>query len=215
VGLDTLIESLQELKKGLETRRRGLESETPDPKTAQMEKRIERLEKELRAASRTYLVGQLLRQVLHEVKNHLGTINTASYYLKSKLGKNGTAGEKNKLMKFVGIISQEVDRADALLDKISAFARSSRLVPESLGVEEVLTEAFRLLEKEQPVPESVKVVKKVDPGLPRLQGDRRQLTRMLTEILLNAVEAMPAGGKLTVEVRTKNLELRTRFRILN
>ncbi len=157
-----------------------------------------RMEKKFSAGEERILSGNVIRAVLHEIRNHLGTINTTAYYVKSKLKKGVPATEEANLVRFLEIIEQEIKRCTAVAERISDFIRPFSVTPEPVDVEEIVEAAREQLVGKQLFPGNVELIKNFKPGLPPAAADRKLLLWVLAELMTNALEAMPAGGTLTI-----------------
>ncbi|MGC8849416.1 MAG: PAS domain S-box protein [Candidatus Bathyarchaeia archaeon] len=160
-----------------------------------------RLEKALLEAERMAAVGSLAAQVGHDLRNPLTSISNAAYYLKMKLK---DAGEKVKRM--IEIILQEVDYADKILRDLLDFSKplKPKLVP--TNVTEVLEEALASVAK----PRKIEVEKRFKP-VPEAPMDPDMLKRAFSNIVQNAYEAMPRGGKLTIEAEALEDSVKASF----
>jgi signal transduction histidine kinase len=139
--------------------------------------------------------GRLAAEMAHQLKNPLGIINNAAFLLQS-------AVDKGKLppRETVQVIRDEVARADRIVTELMGYARLNEGRLESVEVNMVLENALRqaLLTTLKP---KVQVLKHLARSLPPLVVQRAQMEECFLNVLQNAVEAMPAGGTLTVRSR--------------
>ena len=173
----------------------------------QLEENLNRLalsHKELRETQQQLIqsekmasVGQLAAGVAHEINNPLGTILLYSYMLLEKLGSNDTRKEELEM------IAKEATRCRDIVRGLLDFARQRKLQIENIDVNMILTEVLSLASK-QPSFRKVKILKALDPSLPMISGDPVQLKEVFLNIISNAGEAMPEGGKLTIDSKVNN-----------
>ncbi|WP_239113265.1 ATP-binding protein [Shimia biformata] len=100
-------------------------------------------------------------------------------------------------------INQNANRAAALVGQLLAFSRKQTLQPERIDLRDTLSDLTHLLNRL--VGEKVSLVLEHDPVLPSIRADKRQLEQVLMNLIVNARDAMPDGGRITIE--TRNLDL--------
>ncbi len=157
----------------------------PTPaKRAEQNKRIDRL------AS----LGELAAGVAHEIRNPLAGIGTSAQVLRSRFEKD------DERVKFADVILDEVDRLEKIIENLLLFARPKQpqLVRHDMNssVERTLN-----LVRKQAEEQGVKVQTRSEEGLPELYVDPDQISQVLLNLVLNALHAMPSGGKLTLELK--------------
>ena len=138
------------------------------------------------------MLGQLACGVGHELRNPLGIINNAIYYLKLV-----QPDADDKVREYQAMIEQEVHNAEKIITDLLDFARIESMEQEPVSVPELVQ---RVLIR-YPVPESVSTVLKLPANLPMVFADPRQMVQVLGNLVLNASQAMPQGGKLTISAR--------------
>ncbi|MEM3677973.1 MAG: PAS domain S-box protein, partial [Candidatus Bathyarchaeia archaeon] len=148
-----------------------------------------RLEKALLEAERMAAVGSLAAQVGHDLRNPLTSISNAAYYLKMKL-KDGS----EKVKRMIEIILREVDYADKILRDLLDFSKPLKPKFAPANITEVLEATLSSMAK----PRGIEVERRFKP-VPEASLDPDMLKRAFSNIIQNAYEAMPKGGKLTVE----------------
>ena len=155
------------------------------------------LEQELRQAQKIEAVGQLAGGIAHEFNNYLGVILGYSDFLVEEAGTN------ESLRRGVAEIKAATQRAGSLTRQLLAFSRKQVLEPAILDLNQVIWEAHKLLRRV--VPANIEIVPVLDPALGRVKADPGQIQQILINLLINARDAMPQGGKVTIE--TGNTEL--------
>jgi len=127
----------------------------------------------------------------------LGTILLYSHMLLEKLG------DKDARREELEIIAKEATRCRDIVRGLLDFARQRKLQIENIDLNKILTEVLSLASK-QPSFQKVEISKALDPSLPLIGGDPVQLKEVFLNIVSNAGEAMPEGGKVTVSSRFNN-----------
>jgi signal transduction histidine kinase len=138
-------------------------------------------------------LGRMATQVAHELKNPLAGLRLYARHLEQRLTRNGD-GEGSELAQK---ITSTVDHLAAVVQEITAFGRPPELhrVPTRLPV--LLDECVAFAEAKCETP-GVEVVRAYDASCPEAMLDARELRKALLNLVLNAMESLGPGGKLTV-----------------
>ncbi len=151
------------------------------------------LEQQLRHTQRMEAVGKLAGGIAHDFNNLLTAIIGHSDILKISLGPDDQRIEE------VGGILQAADRAARLTGQLLALSRRQHLNPDVLDLNEVVRETGRLLVRL--LGEDIAIVMDLDDNPIIVRVDRGQLEQVIVNLALNARDAMPRGGHLTVATR--------------
>ncbi|MFQ5812016.1 MAG: nitrogen regulation protein NR(II) [Anaerolineae bacterium] len=175
-----------------------------------LEEMVEERTKELRDAQeklirteRLAAIGQLGASVGHELRNPLGVIKNSAYYLNMKLG---DADEKVK--KHLRIMEREIARSNKIINDLLSFARGKKPTLQRTQINTIVQAAL----SRTPVPENVVVVTELGEGLPPLMADPGQIEQVFINMISNAVQAMPDGGKLEIATRAEEGFIVTEFK---
>ena len=159
---------------------------------------IARANEQLLSAERLATIGKMAAHVTHEVRNPLSSIALNVEMLEEELAGRDDAKEAVTLLR---AIKQEVERLTQLTEQYLSVARRRqplRLEEEDIG--EVVSEACVFVQGDLKR-HGVELVLELDTDLPRARVDESQLKQALYNLLRNAREAMPNGGKVEVGVR--------------
>ena len=135
------------------------------------------------------ILGKLAGGVGHELRNPLGAIKNAAYFLDMALEKPDP-----DVKEMIKLINKEVARSEDIISSLLDFAR-----PKTLTLtKEVFTTAVNEALKRNPIPDHVTVINNLDETLPRILADQDKLLQVFNNIISNAFQAMPGGGSLTI-----------------
>ncbi len=156
------------------------------------------LEEQFRQAQKMEAVGNLAGGVAHDFNNLLTVINGYSQLVLDQLG------DDSPLSKEVLEIRNAGERATSLVRQLLAFSRKQMAQPRVLDLNAVVAGVSTMLRRL--IGENVELVTNLDPALPPVKADPGQVEQIVMNLAVNAVDAMPLGGKLTVETRTVDLD---------
>ncbi len=156
-----------------------------------------RLEAQLRQSQKMEAVGRLAGGVAHDFNNLLTVITGYSDLLLEELS------DDNRLRRAADEIHKAADRAASLTCQLLAFSRRQVLEPKVLHLNQVVSNIDKMLRRL--IGEDIDLLTVLEPQLGRVKGDRGQIEQVIMNLALNARDAMPHGGKLTIE--TANVEL--------
>ena len=159
------------------------------------------LELQLRQAQKMEAVGRLAGGIAHDFNNLLMVVSGYSEFLMERLGANaelrGAAQE----------ISNAAQRAAALTRQLLAFSRKQMLAPKVLDLNEVVAENMKMLTRM--IGEDIDLVMVPGTAIGAIRADAGQIEQVIMNLAVNARDAMPKGGKLTIE--TGNVSVDANF----
>ncbi len=162
-------------------------------KLAEANVHIQEAEEAVRRSDRLAALGQLSAGLAHELRNPLGTIKVSS----EMLGRS-VASENEVAREVAGFIATEVDRCNSLITRFLQFARPLELRLEAADLAQVLDRAIQSAEREAP---GIAVYRNYAPEIPPFPMDAELLERVFYNLVLNAAQASPSGGAVTVKTR--------------
>jgi PAS domain S-box-containing protein len=158
----------------------------------------QRMEQELRQAQKMEAVGQLTGGIAHDFNNLLTVILGNLEMLQKRLG------DDERQQTLLREARETAQLGAQLTDRLLTFGRRQPLQPRPLDVAELTTEMSRLLRRT--LGEAVEIRTMVAPDVSRVLADPAQLQNALLNLALNARDAMPRGGTLTIEAHDVELD---------
>lgn len=153
--------------------------------------RIRQLEDRLQRRNRLEAMGQMVGSIAHEIRNPLGSVELFASMLRKDLR------EQPQLRSYAEHISMAVQSMDRLLSNLLVYTRPDCSRRGWHDTEFLIREVLTLASHAIP-PDSVEVRCQVHPLVPRLWCDGAKMKQVLLNLVLNAVQAMPEGGTLTL-----------------
>jgi two-component system cell cycle sensor histidine kinase/response regulator CckA len=151
-----------------------------------------RLEDQLRQAQKMEAIGQLAGGVAHDFNNLLTVIGGYSEIARRRIGAGPGAAELLE-------VERAAERASQLTRQLLAFSRQQVLDPHPLDLGEVAAALLPMLRRL--IGEDIEIAMLAAPGLPTVLADRSQIEQVIVNLAVNARDAMPSGGTLTIETR--------------
>ncbi len=194
-----LVHTFNDMTRELKAARKKMEAWT-ESLEQEVEKKTDALKKsqdKLVQAEKLAALGRMTADVAHEIRNPLTAIGGFA----RRLAKS-SAGEKEK--ERVEVIVHEVDRLEKILRDVLKFSRDARVHLEKQEIGELLNDVVGLHE---PLcsDQSVSVEVSMEKDLPLVLMDKDQLRQALSNLITNALDAMPQGGMLKISARTESL----------
>jgi len=203
IGLYNIIGYLVGLKAGAEKKEKDKYQQIAEKlqislnKLEEQSEKLSELEQQLRLADRLSVVGELTASLAHEVRNPLGAIRGAAEILEDELPKD------IKVSEFFQIILQEINRLNEVLENYLSFARVKSDEQSSFDLIEIINNITQMLSYS-----ARKSGIQLNNHIPNesiiIQGSPNHFRQILTNLLLNSIQAMPNGGNIQIKVSYEN-----------
>jgi signal transduction histidine kinase len=158
-----------------------------------------RTEEQLAHSQRLDAIGQLTGGIAHDFNNLLTIVSGSLQLLEMELAERPQATE------LVAGALRSVKRGAQLTSKLLAFARRQRLQPRAVAVDALLRDLELMLQST--LGETIELEVRCAPGLPAAHADATQLDTALVNLVLNARDAMPRGGRIAIEASERGIFL--------
>ncbi len=146
-------------------------------------------------------VGTLASGVSHELRNPLSAIKNAVYLLKRKLSRKEIPDIDAKVLQFLEIMDNEIDRSAKIINDLLGFTRVAKPARIRSDIKVVINDALSRVK----ISRNVRLSKDFKPNLPKVTIDASQIGQVLINLIDNACQAMEEGdGKLQISTRESN-----------
>jgi signal transduction histidine kinase len=150
-------------------------------------------------------LGQLAASIAHEVNNPLSGILMYTQLLAKRI--NSDKATKESTLDYLAKMESELVRSTGLVRNLLDFARQSAPALVETDLNDIVNRVLELTAHSARL-NKVEVVKELDPSLPRLTADANQLQQVCTNLVVNAIQAMPQGGRLTLRTSLADSQLK-------
>lgn len=159
-------------------------------------KRLKATQEQLIQAEKLTSLGQLAAAIAHELNNPLAGVLVYARLLSKKLGSDGLP--KEEALSYLSKIEAEVSRSSGIIRNLLDFARQSEPRLRVVDVNQVIDQALSLVSHQAQL-QNVEIVKEFRCDGCFVMADLDQLRQVFTNLILNAIQAMSQGGKLTLQ----------------
>jgi PAS domain S-box-containing protein len=166
------------------TKQKRMEAQLKEANLA-LEGLVEEKTQELLDAERLVTAGRIAATVGHDLRGPLQTIKNAIYLMRQS---------PESVDEMIDMVNKSVDRASEMIDMFRSQTRYSPLILGDVNLVEMVGKAV----EEATLPQSIEAVLELDERLESVYLDGTKIQRVLDNLIQNAVEAMPTGGRLTV-----------------
>jgi len=145
----------------------------------------------LRQSEKLSAIGLLAAEVAHEIRNPLTIMKMLFHSLDLRFPK------KDPRSRDVEIMGDKMDHLNKIVEQVLDFARTNEPQPMPVSLNSLIDDLC-LLVRHKLTNQGIELDRELDPALPTLEADATQLEQVFLNLTLNAVEAMPQGGKLLI-----------------
>lgn len=171
---------------------------------ARLFEQLKRRQEQLIRSEKVAALGRLAGGIAHQIRNPLSAIIGFSELYAEKLQTGGIqALDPEELAQYLTSMVTQGKRCDAIAENLLMFSRPSPSEPRPVHIEDVLEEVLAILEYEL-TKSQITCVKDLDPSIPATVADPAQLRQVFMNLMINAKEAMPGGGTLTLSTHLEN-----------
>jgi signal transduction histidine kinase len=172
---------------------------------SEYDKRLRENQEQLIQAEKLTSLGQMAASIAHEVNNPLSGILVYTQLLAKRI--NSDKFSKEGALDYLTKMEAELTRSTRLIRNLLDFARESPPSLREVNANEVLERALDLAAFSAE-PKGINIERDLSPSLPLVTADFDQLQQVCINLIMNAIQAMPKGGSLTLRTATDNSQLK-------
>jgi len=195
--LDAQNEELRSANEELQATEEELRTTNEELQTANDE--LREAQEQLIRSEKLAAIGQLASGVGHELRNPLGAIKNAAFYVRRRIAKTELPTTEPRVLEFLNIIDEEVDAANKVITDLLGFSRVAKPTVSPVSIAGVIEDTLN----HTPPPENVAITKDIDDNLPMVMVDADQIRQVFVNIVLNAQQAMTEDGHLDIRARSR------------
>lgn len=172
-----------------------------DRKIQELNNTIEMLkfnQTQLAQAEKMKIIDEFAHGLSHEVKNPLAIILQGVDYLSTKVKIDDPS-----IHSTIEYMKDAIKRADKVIGDFLDFSSMSALELETVDLAAVTNDSLVLLHHQLEA-HHIEIVKEYQPGLPLVKIDKNKITQVLVNLVLNAIQAMPQGGRISIKTQAYN-----------
>jgi len=156
---------------------------------------LKQLQEQLIQSEKMASLGQIAAGVAHEINNPISGIMVYLHTLATDL--ENDRFDRKQALTFLTDSKHELTRCSKIIKSLLDFSRQSHPMLAPVDLSSILDETFSILGHKAKL-QDIEVIRHIDPGLPRVQADMDQLMQVFLNLVLNAIQAMPKGGRLII-----------------
>jgi two-component system NtrC family sensor kinase len=189
-----LIRSFNEMVQSLQNATEGYVNltKTLEQKVEEKTKELERARDQLIQNEKLSAIGRLAAGIAHEINNPLTAILINSHLLKEKIGDNSRISEK------LDLVIEETQRCAKIVSGLLEFSRQTPPEMKIVSINDIINKTLILFESVL-LANNIKLETSLTQELPMIMADESKIKQVLTNILLNSIDAMPNGGNLRIQ----------------
>ena len=161
-----------------------------------MVKKLKEFQEQLILREKLAAIGQMASVVGHEIRNPLGVISNAIYYIKTKLEMSSGRQPDPKIQKHIGIVEKEIVASNKIVNDLLGFSRTRPPMAQPLDLNKIVEDSLSVTT----IPELVKVEIDLSLEIPPALVNPDEIRQVFVNLINNAWQAMPEGG--TLKIRT-------------
>jgi signal transduction histidine kinase len=172
---------------------------------SEYDERLRENQAQLIQAEKLTSLGQMAASIAHEVNNPLAGVLVYTQLLTKKIA--GDNMSKEIALDYLSKMEMELTRSTRLIRNLLDFARQSPPTLKEVDVNDVVSRALDLAAHSAEL-QNIQVIKELNHSLPKPMADFDQLQQVCTNLILNAVQAMPKGGRLALRTSAEDSQLK-------
>lgn len=188
LGVNLMAQELQEHRENLEhiVKQRTIQLTTANDE-------LKRIQSELIKKEKLATLGLLSAGIAHEIRNPLGSIASASYYIKMVI-----TDPTPELKESLAILDNEIVACKQIINSLLDFSNPKHPIKHDVRINDILQNTLSQIK----IPEGINHIVSYEQDLPSISADPYQLTQVFRNLIQNGIQAMSNGGQLTIQSKS-------------
>ncbi len=174
-------------------------SETLNDKVNEKTKELKYIYSQVNQIEKLASLGKLSATVAHELNNPMEGILTYSKLISKKLKKNSANGETDKLIGYLGLISDEASRCGKIVKDLLLFSHGERDELTKEDLTQISDKSIMLINHHLEM-HNITLLKEYEDGIPEIYCNPQKIQQALMALFMNSIEAMSGGGKIVLRI---------------
>lgn len=163
---------------------------------------INRLEQKIQRSEKLSAISTLSAAVAHEIRNPLSAMDLNLGLLEEEI--TSVQGDALSIRRYLDVLHIEIKRLKGILDSFARFSNPNQLALEELKLEPIFQHLVTLIRAEA-LEKGIDIETEISVNVSPILIDENQMTQVFLNIMINAIQAMPSGGKLTIQAEEQRL----------
>ena len=143
-------------------------------------------------------LGKLVASSVHEINNPIAGIHTLAKLMLRTLDEDGLGAEElEEFRRYLELVAHESSRCGQIVSNLLSFSRQHEMELRPVDINDIIRSVILLCQHRMQL-QNIAIHEEFDPDLPEITGDYNQVQQCIMNVIFNAMEAMPDGGKLTI-----------------
>jgi two-component system NtrC family sensor kinase len=165
-----------------------------ETKARQVKKDLARLVHE----DKMIALGKLVASSVHEINNPIAGIHTLAKLMLRTLDEDQLEAEQlEEFRRYLELVAHESSRCGQIVSNLLSFSRQKDMVRRPVEINDIIRSVILLCQHRMQL-QNIDIQEELDPDLPEITGDYNQIQQCIMNVIFNAMEAMPHGGRLTI-----------------
>lgn len=148
-------------------------------------------------------LGKLVASSVHEINNPIAGIHTLAKLMLRTLDEDQLEAEDlEQFRRYLELVAHESSRCGQIVSNLLSFSRQQKMERRPVDINDIIRSVILLCQHRMQL-QNIAIQEKLDPKLPEIIGDYNQIQQCIMNVIFNAMEAMPDGGKLTLDTSFK------------
>jgi len=167
----------------------------------EMAEKLTLVQEKLKRSERVETINKMASVLSHEIRNPLNAMVVNLQVMEREL--NRTKPRSDKLRHYLGIVASEIQRVDDLVNNFLMVARPPKLDRKLIKIDQLIDDVI-ISQQAEALQSGIRINRQYHLGNFEISVDEKKIRQVLLNILINAIQAMPGGGNVTIELDSRD-----------